>query len=908
MTGTTIGRYEVLDKLGEGGMGVVYRARDVLLNRTAAIKLLSADAPLDDERKHRFLQEAQAASALNHPNIVTVYDVCLSDPQDFIAMEYVHGSTLDALLGPSGLPLRDVLSYAVQIADALAAAHAAGITHRDIKPGNIMVTDAGNVKILDFGLAKLADPITRTPSDISRTIPMRQAPKTVEGTIVGTVAYMSPEQAEGKRVDHRADIFAFGAVLYEMLTGHRAFSGDSPISTLASILQVEPEDVSRHTTGIPRDLNRILRRCLEKSPERRWQNMTDVRMALEDVRQDLQSGVFTQPAAAPPAAVPLRNRSLLPLAAILLTGAAITGALLWRRAPAARTPDRYLIRGLTYDAGANVSPAISPDGKLIAYSSDRAGGAQADIWVQQVAGGEPVRLTNAVGLAHDPVFSPDGSRIAFRGGVDGNSIFLTSTLGGNPRKIGDGYWPHWSPDGNHLAYVSGEKIVIVPIAGGTPREIKTKGPVVGRALWLPGGKTFLFYSRRSGAPQNEWYTIGAEGGEESPAGAAAAFKSAGLDVTRAEGLVTDGVLVAVGRRDSANIYRVPFDFAGRRVTGPPVPITVAPGLSFWPSASADGRRIAFASAGRFNTNLWRMPIDHAKGVVSGEPRAITEGLEERLAPYPTRDGNYLVYKVGAEAPVDIRVRNLSTGEESSIAESATATPPVPSDDSTQVAWAVTEEKRLSVYIVPIRGGVPRRVCTSCGRPIQWFAGDTRLLLDNAGPEHYGIAVLDVATGQTRALLRHPTYRLFTPRVSPDGRLLCFTAITAPVQRRTYLVHFSPDREIDSKEWTVVSSGSNLERQPCWSPNGDIIYFLSERDAFRCIWGLRIDRATLKPVGDAFAVRHLHQFRHSLLDFNDVADIGFSIAGNTIYLAVREIQSNIWLAEKQSAGQAESKQP
>ncbi|HET8549180.1 MAG TPA: protein kinase, partial [Bryobacteraceae bacterium] len=677
MTGTTIGRYELLEKLGEGGMGIVYRARDVLLNRSAAIKLLSSDGPLDDERKRRFLQEAQAASALNHPNIVTVYDVGLAEPQDFIAMEYVHGSTLDALLGPNGLPLNDTLSYAVQIADALAAAHAAGITHRDIKPGNIMVAETGHIKVLDFGLAKLADPVTRTPSEISRTIPMRQAPKTVEGTIVGTVAYMSPEQAEGKRVDHRADIFSFGCVLYEMLTGRRAFSGDSPVSTLASILQAEPDDISRHVPGVPRELNRILRRCLEKSPERRWQSMADVRMALEDVRQDLHSGLLNQPAAATAEVRPARISRWLAIAAVaLLAAVAVPAVFLWRRGPSA-PQERYAIRALTFDAGANVSPAISPDGKLIAYSSDRGGGEQADIWLQQVVGGEPVRLTSGLGLSHDPLFSPDGGRIVFRGGADGNGIYVTAALGGTPRKIAHGYWPCWSPDGSQISYVTlAGHIMIVPGSGGQPRQIVMKGGIVGRALWLPGGKAFLYYARR-GAGQDaadDWYTIGIDGGQESAAGAAAWFKRTGMDLVRTESLTADGVLVFFGRRQSSNIYRVPFDFNRRRVTGPPVPVTAAPGLNYWPAASTDGRKIVFASAGRFNTNLWQIPVDHSNGLVSGESRRLTEGLEERTAPFPSRDGTHVVYKSGAGSPVEIRVRNLRTGEETRIAEASTATP------------------------------------------------------------------------------------------------------------------------------------------------------------------------------------------------------------------------------------------
>ncbi|HET8550066.1 MAG TPA: hypothetical protein VFL57_18780, partial [Bryobacteraceae bacterium] len=590
----------------------------------------------------------------------------------------------------------------------------------------------------------------------------------------------------------------------------------------------------------------------------------------------------------------------------------VAGIALWRRSPAGPERERYTIRGLTFDAAANVSPVISPDGKLIAYASDRGGEAQSEIWLQQVAGGEPVRLTNGLGLAHDPVFSPDGSRIAFRAGVESTTIYIISALGGAPRRIADCRWPHWAPDGTQLSCINpaNSRIMIVSASGGAPREVPMKRGVSGRALWLPDGKFFLYASRTAGAETTglEWYTVGVDGGEESATGAAAAFKAAGLDAVRPESLVLDGVLAFAGGFDSANICRIPFDFASRRVTGALVPITVAPGVNFWPTGSADGRRIVFASAQRFNSNLWQMPLDAASGVAAGEPRRITDGLQERIAPFPMRDGTHIVYVAGMGSSVEIRLRNLTTAAETRIAEAAEASPPVISDDSSQVAWAVMEQKRISIYSAPLRGGVPRRLCTNCGRPVEWFANGTRLLYDRAGPDRNEIHVLDIATGQSRKLLGYPKHELFTPRLSPDGRLLCFTAVMGTVERRIYLAPFSPDHEIDQSQWTVFLEGSNLQRQPFWSANGQIIYFLSERDAFRCVWGQRINRETRKPIGDAFAVRHFHQFRNNLLDFGDVANIGLSVAGNTMFIAIREIQSNIWLAERQSPGETKPKQP
>jgi serine/threonine protein kinase len=247
MLGRTISHYQIVEKLGEGGMGVVYKARDTRLNRFAAIKLLRPDKISSEDRIRRFAQEAQAASALNHPNIITVYDIIEEDGIDFIVMEYVQGKTLDQVIGRKGLRTHDVMKYGAQIADALAAAHSAGILHRDLKPGNVMITDSGLAKVLDFGLAKLDEAVAIDPELPTQTM----RPQTEEGTIAGTVAYMSPEQAEGKKVDGRSDIFSFGALLYEMVTGRRAFQGNTKLSTLTAILREDPKPPSQIVDDLP---------------------------------------------------------------------------------------------------------------------------------------------------------------------------------------------------------------------------------------------------------------------------------------------------------------------------------------------------------------------------------------------------------------------------------------------------------------------------------------------------------------------------------------------------------------------------------------------------------------------------------------------------------------------------------
>ncbi len=307
MIGRTISHYQITERLGAGGMGEIYKAQDQRLNRVVAIKVLTAPQSGTDDRRRRFLQEAQAASALNHPNIVTIHDIVSEGETEFLVMEFIAGKTLGELIPKGGLPMSLVLAYAVQIADGLEAAHGAGIVHRDLKPGNIMITGQssegrpGLVKLLDFGLAKLtalhsATSLTDETATVAKAL-------TIEGSIIGTLSYMSPEQAEGKPVDARSDIFAFGAILHEMVTGERAFSGDSTVSTLTSILRDEVRPMTQMATGVPPALESIVGRCLQKNREERWQTIGDVRAALARLKRDSESGMLLVRPAAPPSQV-----------------------------------------------------------------------------------------------------------------------------------------------------------------------------------------------------------------------------------------------------------------------------------------------------------------------------------------------------------------------------------------------------------------------------------------------------------------------------------------------------------------------------------------------------------------------------------------------------------------------------
>jgi serine/threonine protein kinase len=385
MVGKVLAQYQICEKLGEGGMGVVWKARDTHLDRFVALKTLPAERLADPERKRRSVQEAKAASALNHPNIVHIYDIAEADGVQFISMEYVPGKTLDQLIGRKGLRLNETLKYAVQIADALAQAHSAGIVHRDLKPSNIIVGENGNVKVLDFGVAKLTE---ITTSEFGETATMRahEGPSTEEGAIVGTVAYMSPEQGEGKKVDARSDIFSFGSMLYEMATGKQAFHGDSKLSTLSAILKDDPKPVSAVAADVPRDLEKIITRCLRKDPDRRFQHMGDVKVALQELKEESDSGKLTSIAASVTLG-PGKSRRMWALAGLGVLLILVVAVGLWFFRPKSH-PAPKIVPFTSYP-GRQITPAFSPDGKQVAFAWDGEKEDNFDIYVKLVDAGTP---------------------------------------------------------------------------------------------------------------------------------------------------------------------------------------------------------------------------------------------------------------------------------------------------------------------------------------------------------------------------------------------------------------------------------------------------------------------------------------------------------------------------------------
>ena len=510
--GSRLGPYEVLSPLGAGGMGEVYRARDPRIGRDVAIKVITSEGEPGPERLRRFADEARAAGALSHPNVLSVFDVGSDGGAPYVVFELLDGETLRERLAGGALGVRKAVDYALQIAHGLAAAHEKGIVHRDLKPENVFVTKRGHVKILDFGLARLErrEHPVETASE-GPTLPQR----TDAGTVLGTVGYMSPEQVRGRPADPRSDIFSFGAVLYEMLSGRRAFRESSVIETLNAILKADPPELSRTNAEIPPSLERILGRCLEKDPDERFRSAHDLAFALDAVSGVSGSGPPSQ-APTPRARIAARPW-LVAGAAAAVTVATVAVGLRWRGGPGAvvpRRPPAIQVEKVTFrgDVG---GAAISPDGRYLAYWSPEEG--RHSLWLRDLVGKDETRLVGAIEAEGTEMiqFAQDGQAIYYSFTPRGSRepvLYRTPLIGGDPRLVHEG-WAELAPDGKRLAFArraKGEKgrLVVADLETGQEKEIDDGW----LQAWSQDGTQLAFSREKDG--KHAFFVVKADGSGE----------------------------------------------------------------------------------------------------------------------------------------------------------------------------------------------------------------------------------------------------------------------------------------------------------------------------------------------------------------------------------------------------------
>jgi serine/threonine protein kinase len=688
--GMRLGPYEIQGRLGAGGMGEVWKARDTRLGRIVALKVSKT------EFSERFEQEARAVAALSHPNITTLYDV---GPNYFV-MEYVDGKPLQQMIPRNGLSVGESLHYAAQIADALAAAHAAGIVHRDLKPGNVMITAGGQVKVVDFGLARREDPKKLSPDDPTCT-------RTAEGVIAGTISYMSPEQAQGRQVDARSDIFSFGAVLYEMLAGARAFQGDSPAGILAEILTKEPRPIK----GVPSDVERLLSRCLRKEPARRAQSMADVKVALLELKEDSESGKLS--GAPPRAAREKTGRWRRWVAVAAGVGVLAVAGLVAVWLPNRSKPVPYTIVPLTTYAGSELYPSFSPDGSQVAFSWDGENFDNSDIYIQQIDGRTPVRLTTDPALDSYPAWSPDGRSIAFtRFHDEGQEVILIPSIGGPERKLLQitGSSVAWSPDARWLVFADGKptSLYLFSVTTGERKRLTTPpADSLGDDFpaFSPDGRRLAFI-RAMLANVTNIYDLSL-GKDFQPLAVPVKLSKTGK--FSAPAWTADGrdlIFSEYGTSITDHLWRM------RAAEGAAASLVLSDG-GIAPAISRQGTRLVFAREINDN-NIWRVPAQEGAGKTAPVP-LIASTRSDQVGRY-SPDGKQIAFVSDRTGQSEIWIANADGTNQIQLTS-------LPSDQAGGVSWAPDGRKIVftwmgggtaQIYTIPVSGGKPLQITHSPG--------------------------------------------------------------------------------------------------------------------------------------------------------------------------------------------------
>lgn len=827
LLGKTLGNYKVERVLGMGGMGEVYLAYDYKLRRRIALKILPAEYGSNDERVRRFEREARAVSRLNHPNIVTLFDIGNFEGLNYIATEYVEGETIREMMNRRPR-IRDVIAAATQVCDALAAAHKEGIIHRDIKPENIMIRGDGYAKVLDFGLAKLVELSSDTLNDVG---------KTTKGIVLGTPAYMSPEQVSDDHVDHRTDLWAIGVILYEAVTGIHPFKGANRPETFQAILSRTPPPASSLNSEVSAELDRILEKALEKDPDLSYQTAHDLKADLKRVKREMDSSPSLSSQSVEFRAEKAGVRRFGITAGVLALIAVLTAGFLarylfYRNVTADDVPDWSTATHMqvTNSPWIDGYPSLSPDGKNIVYASENDG--DRNIYLQRVNGEMPVNLTpNSPNSDTMPAFSPDGEMIAFRSERQPAGIYVMEQTGENARRVSDiGFHPSWShdgekiivsdraaaihsvhtvansslwqidvasgtkerietggdaimpkasPNGHRIAFWfaseqnSGE-IATIPAAGGEPMIVASNVSADWNPVWSPDGR-YLYFASNRGGNMNFWRIAineetGVTTGEPEPVPTPSKY-------CRHISLSRDGKMLAYVRYESrSNLLGFAFDPAELKMNGPVEWITRGNNEISYPDLSPDGRSFVVRVPGLTTEDLVIMDRhgNNRRSITSDEfaerfPRWSPDG--RRIAFHSNRTGRYQIWAVNADG---------TSAEQLTETEKSGANMAVFSPDGTKMAFTEIDGQTHSSYITAIGSSAaehkPQPLAPIPGRTSfsvrDWSADGKRLLVIGFEPDgdESGISVYEIETAQYRTMSETGT----APQWLGDSRHFIFT--------------------------------------------------------------------------------------------------------------------------------------
>jgi Tol biopolymer transport system component len=933
--GDIFGDCEILALLGRGGMGEVYLALDRRLGRKVAVKVLPASFASDAARLARFEREARSASSLNHPSICTIHALGeLPDGRRFIVMEQVSGTTLRALQRER-LDLRRIVELGRQLAEGLAAAHEAGIVHRDVKPENVMVRADGLVKILDFGLAKILP-----DSTVASGLATQSIDGALTGGIVGTVQYMSPEQARGLPIDVRTDVWAVGVVLYELVAGHPPFGGQTTSDIVANVLHAEPPPLGHFVHDCPAELVRIVSKCLRKDRAQRYQTMRDVALDLAALRDGLREGAnaLPSPVPAPAAAVPSPRRwrgVTLAIAAVVLAGVGIAwwvGRLPTRGPTSAAGTHHYPFKRLTFDPGLQTDVSFSPDGRLIAYASDRSG--NFDIWVQPVDGGEPVQITRDPGPDTQPAWSPDGESVAFRSERNGGGIFVMPALGGHARQLStSGNHPMWVGRSELLFTVGNvdsgisraAQLFVVRLDGEPPREILRDFLSGGGLYWAsghPDGRISVLADQRTHG--RGFFTLSRDGRSITTSRIPDTFPihQSFLESapTRFQWNRSGTALYLEATADGIqNLWRVAVDPQSLEWLNIER-LTTGPGRDVAASLSSDGRRIAYATTSE-QTRVYVQPLAADGRGLAGSPVAVTEAGAESFGSSLSHDGRrlaYIVRRAGSER-FELRVARVDTGQSQLLDDDVRG--------GVHCWWSPDDAAVLHERIKPVEGrqdAVQIRLVRhepgssetvlfpwndrTAFLPTDAAPGGTNLLgsVYHITGEPSEVALWSVVDNTSvkpeRVLFADPTANLWEARFMPGHQWISFVREPLDESQRLDLM-VAPAAGAPSTSWTRIAPNHRWPDKPRWSTDGRLLYFISRGpDGYFNLWIQPFDPVRGAPTGEASAITGYNS--PAIFISPHVEKTGMDVANGRVALTMTSTTGSIWMLDDVESSQSQ----
>jgi eukaryotic-like serine/threonine-protein kinase len=927
--GRTVQSYKLLALVGRGGMGVVYRAEDVRLKRSVAVKFLNRRFLRDDRQKKRFLREAQAAAALDHPSICPVYDVGEIEGRPYIVTAFIAGDNLAKAIPPSGFSAGTALDHAIQIAEGLHAAHQQGIVHRDMKPGNVILAASAEgelrAKIIDFGLSQIGG-----TSEL-----------TEPGQLIGTAAYIAPEILQGKVVDQRGDIWSLGVMLYEMLSGYPPFDAENRERLFYVICHEEAEPLTAVRPNLPEDAARIVAKALEKDRDRRYGSVRDFLDDLRRLKRRVSRGEIalsgpekalstrisvpaaaeTSTAAAPTPATSskqTRRWMFLVAAGAAVTVAAVVGFGLLGRKDAVNPPPE--VKRLTFDSGLALHPAVSPDGKYLAFASDRAGEGNLDIWVQALPGGEPVCLTKDAANEDFPSFSPDGTEIAFQSDREGPGIYSIPVLGGEPRLLAQkGSQPRYSPDGQRLSFTlpdpgSGQQslttaVFLMPAEGGERTELLT-GSFSSYPIWSPDSSRLLYAGFTSPQSDSEaifplddvvlgsgaWYIAPVSGGQPVRIELSAQFRNflPAFPIPLAW-LGDNQILFSAASGDEVNLWLATFSPSNRRIAGPLQQLTFGTGRITEASVAGSGAVVFAITAAR--SRLWDLSLKTSETKNKGDLMAVVTNRDFTYWPSLSDTGK-LAYFSRTFDKLNLWLRDLPSGKETLLASvegNINLVSAYIDRAGTRVAYTALRESKPVIYTIGTGGGTPERICEDCGQLRSW-SPERRIMLSQ---EHVfegsnlvaeRIDRIDVG-GRKTVLFQKPGFFLFSPDLSPDGDWVAFQARPSLGDRseQLFLAPMSDGAPVEPDRWIAVTELKYFDANPVFSRDGKILFFNSDRDGFTCLWAVRLHPASRKPSGDPFPVQHFHGNPRYYSQYPV-----FGVGPDRIVISLEQVQSDLWM--------------